>query len=53
MVGFEGSFPLIARTDTNVVIPPSNVKLGEYMSILEFVNDIRDEREGVLVLDCE
>ena len=52
-VGFKGSFPLVARTDADVVIPPSDVKLGKDSSILEFVDDIRDERKGVLVLDHE
>ena len=37
----------------NIVIPPVNIKLGEYTSILKFVDDIGDEREEVLVLDHE
>jgi len=52
-VGFEGSFPLVARTDANVVIPPSDVELCEDTSIFEFVDDVGDERERVLVLDRE
>ena len=51
MIGFEGSFPLIARMYVNIVIPPLNVKLGKDMSIFKFVDDIRDEGEGILVLD--
>jgi len=39
--------------NTNVVIPPSNVKLGEDSGIFEFVDDVGDKRERVLVLDRE
>jgi len=53
MVGFEGSFPLVTRTDANIIIPPLNVKLGEDSGVFEFVDDVRDERERILVLDRE
>ena len=53
MIGFEGSLPFITRTYVDIIIPPLNVKLGKYVSIFEFVDDVGDEREGILVLDHE
>ena len=37
-VGDEGSLPLVPFLDTNIVVPPSYVKLGEDLCIFEFVN---------------
>ena len=44
LVGNEGCFPLVAFLDMNIVVPPLYVKLGENLCILEFINQIRDER---------
>ena len=43
-VGDEGHFPLVTFLDTNIVVPPLYVKLGEDFGIFEFVNQVRDER---------
>ena len=47
----EGHFPLMSVLDADIVAPPSNIKLGEMFCIFEFVNEVRDERKGVGVLD--
>ena len=46
-MGDEGSFPLVAVLDLYVIVPPSNVKLGEDFGIPQFVYEIGDEGEGV------
>src|SRR5882762_2644056 len=40
-------------TDTNVVVSPMNVELGEVAGIMQLVNEVRDERErsGILGSD--
>ena len=37
-VGDEGCFPLVPFLDTNIVVSPSYVKLGEDLCIFEFVD---------------
>ena len=39
--------------DTNVVVSPTNVKLGEVAGIMQFVNEVRDERERSGILDSD
>jgi hypothetical protein len=43
----EGAFPLISILDANIVITPSNVKLGEDLSSFEFINEVQDEGKRV------
>ena len=50
-MGDEGCFPLMSILDADVVVPPLNVKLGKVLCILEFVDEVRDERERVGILD--
>ncbi len=40
-------------TDTNVVITPTNVKLGEVAGIMQLVNEVWDERERGCILDSD
>ena len=47
----EGCLPLVAIFDVNIVIPPSNIKLGEMASIFQLVHEVRDEREEVSVMN--
>ena len=37
-VGDEGGLPLVPFLDSNIVVPPSYVKLGEDLCIFEFVD---------------
>src|SRR6266403_5111012 len=39
--------------DTNVVVSPTNVKLGEVAGIMQLVNEVRDERERSGILDSD
>ena len=39
----EGSLPLITLLDSNVIIPPPYVKLGEERELVEIVNKVGDE----------
>src|SRR5713101_2873581 len=50
-VHLEGSFPFIAFLDSNIVVAPSYIKLSEDLCILQFIDDIRNERKWVLILD--
>ena len=40
IVGNESSFPLVSVLDSDVVIPPSYVKLGEDLGVFEFVDEV-------------
>ena len=48
----ERSFPLMSIFDSDIVIPPSDVKLSEYLCPLEFIDEIRNKWEGVCIMDC-
>ena len=48
-VSDKGCLPLVAIFDVDVVVSPSNIKLGEMASILQFVYEVRDERRGVSI----
>lgn len=47
----ENGFSLVRLLDVNVVISPTNVKLGGPGRILHSINGGRDEREGVCIAD--
>src|SRR5713101_1853083 len=50
-VHLEGSFPFITFLDSNIILSPSYIELGEDLHILQFINDIRNKRKWVLVFD--
>ena len=50
-MGDEGCLPLMPILDVNIVVSPSDIKLGEVFCILEFINKIRDEGKWVGILD--
>ena len=37
--------------DVDIVVFPPDVKLGEVSCIFEFIDEVRDEREGVDISD--
>ena len=47
----EGSFPLVFFTNVDVVIAPSDVKLCEEGGILHVIDEFRDKRQRVCILD--
>ena len=50
-IGDESSLPLMSVFDMDIVIPPSDVKFGENLCSLEFINKIRDEWERVCIVN--
>ena len=50
-MGNEGCLPLISILDANVVVSPSDVKLGEDLGIFYLVDEVLDQWEGVGILD--
>ena len=43
---------LVSLSDTYVVVPPTDVKLGEKMHLFSFINKFLDQGQWVFVLDC-
>ncbi|KLO07381.1 hypothetical protein SCHPADRAFT_836838, partial [Schizopora paradoxa] len=52
LVRLERCFPLVARSDLDIICP-SDIELGEEPSSLELMNEVVDERERVLVLHSD
>ena len=50
-MGDEGCFPLISILDVDIVVLPSDVKLGEVFCILEFIDKVGDEGERIGISD--
>ena len=50
-MGKESGFPLVSIFDTDVVIFPTDIKLGENLCPLQFINEVRDEWEGICIAD--
>ena len=50
-MGDEGCFPLVTVLDSYIVLPPLNVEFGEDLGVSQLVYKIRDEREGVGVVN--
>ncbi len=51
--GFKCRFLFIALADVYIVIPPSDVELCVYVCVAEVVDEICDERKGVLISNRE
>src|SRR5713101_4317253 len=51
LVCLEGCFPFVTFLDLNIVVSPLYIELGKDLCILQFINDIRNEGEWVLILD--
>jgi hypothetical protein len=45
----EGSLPLIALSDADIIVSPSYIELGEVSHALESIDEIVDEGEGVSI----
>ena len=48
----KSGFPLVSVFDLDIVISPPNVKFGEYLRPLEFINEIGNKWEGICIADC-
>ena len=51
LMGDEGGLPLVSILDSYIVISPSNIELGEDLSISQFIYEVGDERKGIGVTD--
>ena len=51
-VSNKSGLPLVSVLDSDIVVSPSYVKLSEDLGIFEFVDEVRDQREGVCISDC-
>ena len=49
-VGNEGSFPLVSILDSDIVVSSVNIKLGEDMGVLKFIDEVGDERKRVGII---
>ena len=47
----ECHFPLVFLPNANVVIAPSNIKLGEQCRVLHIIDQLRDEGERISVVN--
>ena len=50
-VGDEGSLPLVALLDLDIVISPSYIELCKDLSFFKFVNKVGDQGKGVCISD--
>jgi len=50
-IGDEGGLPFVAFLDAHIVITPVDVKFGEELLHPDAVNQLRDEGQGVSVVD--
>jgi hypothetical protein len=51
LVGDQGGFPLVSVFDSDIVVSPMNIELGEHLGILEFVDEVRDEGKRVGIMN--
>ena len=50
-MGDEGGLPLVAFLYLDIVISPSYIKLGEDLGVFKFVDEVRNQGEGVCISD--
>ena len=50
-MGNEGSFPLMPVFDSDIIVSPLDVKLGEDFRPLEFIDKVRNEGERICIAD--
>ena len=48
-MGDKGGFPLVTVFDADVVVTPSDVKLGKQLGVFELIDEIGDKGEGVSI----
>jgi hypothetical protein len=49
LIGLKDSLPLIAFSDTDIIVSLSSIKLGEVLHPFEVMDRIINEGEGVLI----
>ena len=51
LMGDKGSFPLMSIFDSDIIVFPLDVELGEDFHPLEFIDEVRNEGKRVCVTD--
>ena len=51
MVGLKGTFPLISLANANIVVPPTNIQLGEVFGPAKLIDELQNEGYGVVIFD--
>ena len=51
LMGDKGSFPLMSIFDSDIIVSPSDVELGEDFRPLEFIDKVGNEGKGVCITD--
>ena len=51
MMTYKHGLPFVPFFDSDIVVSPPEINLGEVLRSLEFVNELGDERERVVVLN--
>jgi hypothetical protein len=49
---FEGCFPFVTFSNTNVIVTPADVKLCEVAGALEFIDEFGNKGKRSGILDC-
>jgi hypothetical protein len=49
----ERNLPLITFLDADIVVSPVHIELGEVVYTLEVMDQVINEREGVVILLCD
>ena len=50
-MGDKGGLPLVTFLNSDIVVSPSYIKLGEDLGVFKFVNEVGNQGEGVCILD--
>ncbi len=51
--GFKHRLLFIPFTDSYVIVSPADVEFCIYVRVAEVLNEVHDQREGVLIPDCD
>jgi hypothetical protein len=49
----ESGLPLVALSDTDIIVSPVHIKLGEVAHALEVMYQVIDQQEWVVILVCD
>ena len=52
MMTYKHGLPFVPFFDSDIVVSPPEINLGEVLRSLELVDKLRNERERVVVLNC-
>ena len=50
-MGDKGGLPLVSFLNSDIIVSPLYVKLGEDLGVFKFVNEVGNQGEGICILD--